>query len=314
MRKLFANRNKKLQNRREEPSPTESPDSVTVSSPSVTFCNYCNEIVSRGYPTEGEPPEREVTVSGETLSIGYHRALEALLRYGKIYPCPDWDCLQKECGLTMIINHPTAEPRISRLFIGGHRELQQYVMELLDGILDFEIYRGKWAYTYHDRMTNYDYQSGIYIDQVDFCINELRRNPYSRRAVIDVRHAEDVGSEHPACLQHIQFMIRDDKLECDVLFRSNDACKATFMNAFGLSILQERVAEILGVGVGKYVHRVNSFHCYEKDFPLLEGYVNRIRSGQPTTYDYQSDWKDEMKSYTKDIMEQVKVLKYGHRD
>ena len=91
-----------------------------------------------------------------------------------------------------------------------------------------------------------------------------------------VRTSDDVGSDDPACLQHIQFFIRDNHLDMKVLFRSNDACKANFMNMFALVCLQKRVADELGVEMGVYTHRANSFHCYEKDFDPLEGYCKRI--------------------------------------
>lgn len=202
--------------------------------------------------------------------------------------------------MMMVVRKPIAEPMISRLFIGGYHELEQYRQEMLDGILDFEIERGNWAYTYHSRMEK----------QMPFIDDELRRNPFSRRAVIDIRDWEkDSQNEDPACLQHIQYFIREDKLHCKVLFRSNDACKATFMNAFVLIMLQKRIADALGVEVGTYTHRANSFHCYEKDFDLLDGYVERIRSGENLTYDYVGEWDELMEEAKADIAEKVERLK-----
>ena len=128
-------------------------------------------------------------VSGGTLPQAYHKAL-TLLHYGKNNcPCPDWNTTQKEIRLTMFVEHPLSEPMISKLFIGGFRELEQYRQEILDGILDFEVERGNWSYTYHKRMEK----------QIPFVIEELRRNPYSRRAVISIRTDEDIGSSDPAC-------------------------------------------------------------------------------------------------------------------
>jgi thymidylate synthase len=201
----------------------------------------------------------------------------------------------------MRVSHPLEEPMISRCFIGGAKELQQYVMEMLDGILDFEVEQGKWTYTYHQRMG----------EQVQFVIDELRRNPSSRRAVISIRTPDDIGSDDPACLQHLQYFIRHDKLDCVVLFRSNDACKATFMNAFALIMLQKRIADALGVEIGQYVHRANSFHCYEKDFTLLDGYVHRIKNQSLSmlTYNYEDDWKELMEDEIPDILAQVEELK-----
>lgn len=203
--------------------------------------------------------------------------------------------------MTMIVNHPLEEPMISRCFIGGVRELEQYRMEMLDGILDFEVQKGKWSYTYHQRMGS----------QIQFVIDELRRNPSSRRAVMSIRTPDDIGSDDPACLQHLQYFIRKGKLDCIVLFRSNDACKATFMNAFALILLQKRIADELGVPVGSYTHRANSFHCYEKDFDLLDGYVHRIKNNAVSmvTYNYVGDWDELMADEREDILAMVEELK-----
>ena len=234
---------------------------------------------------------REVLVEGRSLTEGYHKALLALEEKGEISDCADWNTTQRELSMTIAIAEPFAEPMISKCFIGDPYSLQKYVLEMLDGILDFEVGLGNWAYTYHQR----------YADQIPFVVEELKRNASSRRAVMLVRDKDkDMASEDPACLQHIQYFIRRGKLDCVVLFRSNDACKATYMNAFALIMLQKKIADMLGVPVGTYTHRASSFHCYEKDFGLLEGYVKRIRKAQEegdeeeVTFEYEEDWDELM--------------------
>ena len=242
---------------------------------------------------------------GASLAQAYHDALVKLQKYGEETPCGDYNTTQKELSMTMVVEKPLSEPMISKLFIGGYRELEQYRQEMLDGILDFEIERGNWEYTYHSRMA----------EQIPFVIRDLKRNPSSRRAVIDIRdwrHDTREGNENPACLQHIQYFIRDDKLHCKVLFRSNDACKATFMNAFALIMLQKRIAEELGVEMGTYVHRANSFHCYASDFGMLDGYVGRIENAEDIediTYEYSGDWDELMESCRPEIEKTVEELK-----
>lgn len=244
----------------------------------------------------------ELSAHGISLPDAYHNALRALFWHGLNVPCPDYGTNQREVSMTMTVKKPLAEPMISRLFIGGPRELEQYRQEILDGILDFEIDRGNWAYTYHDRIAS----------QLPFIYEELRRNPYSRRAVISVRADADVGSSDPACLQHIQYFVRDNALHCKVLFRSNDAVKATFMNAFALIMLQKRVADELGYEMGTYIHRANSFHVYERDFEMLHGYAKRIINSvdkSDITYNYKGEWKDIMDAYKPEIAAMVKELK-----
>ena len=244
----------------------------------------------------------EKLVSGRTLPEAYHRSLEALYDFGETSECPDYNTRQRELSMTICIDEPLAEPMISKLFIGGFSELEQYRQEMLDGILDFEVERGNWQYTYHSRIA----------EQLPFIERELRRNPDSRRAVVDVRdwrHDAEEGNDSPACLQHIHYFIRAGKLHCKVLFRSNDAAKATFMNAFALILLQQRLAQTLGVEMGTYTHRANSFHAYEKDFPLLQKYVEAIRGGAEITYDYIGGWDELMDEAKPAIAEKVRVLK-----
>lgn len=244
----------------------------------------------------------EVLVYGTNLPDAYHKALAELKEHGPITDCADWNTRQKEVSMTMCVANPLGEPMISKCFIGGPKELEQYRLEMLDGILDFEVEKGNWTYTYHAR----------YVDQLNFIIDELKRNPSSRRAVMIIRDkAVDMGSDDPACLQHIQYFIRENRLCCKVLFRSNDACKATFMNAFALIMLQKRIADSLGLEVGSYVHRANSFHCYEKDFELLDGYISRISSGdvEDVTFDYVDGWDELMEDSVPEIMAQVEELK-----
>jgi thymidylate synthase len=244
---------------------------------------------------------QELFVKGKTIAQAYHKAIEALYLHGEITDCPDYNQRQKECSMTIFVEEPLAEPMISKLFIGGHSDLEQYKQEVLDGILDFRIGHG-WDYTYHDRIS----------EQLPFVYNELRRNPYSRRAVIDVRDWEKdtrPGNTSPACLQHLQFFIRNHRLHLKVLMRSNDAPEATFMNMFAFVMLQKRVSDELNVEIGSYTHRANSFHCYEKDFGLLESYMRGIRSGENITYEYEGFYKELMEESKAEIAKKVEQLK-----
>lgn len=249
-------------------------------------------------------------VIGYNLPEAYHLSLVELYKNGRKVPCPDYDQSMLEESITMVVINPTAEPCISKIFPGGHHELQQYTMEICDGILDFMIGKADnvWEYTYHQRIG----------EQLDFVINELCRNPESRRAVIDIRDNKiDQNNTHPACLQHIQFMIRDNKLEMYVTMRSNDAFEATFMNAFGFIALQKKVAMELNVEVGRYEHRANSFHVYEKNMKQFENAVNKITTlgydNEELTYEYDGFYDEMMNEEIPNIMAMVneQKRKYG---
>ena len=254
----------------------------------------------------------EAFVRGTTLPEAYHKALIELDKNGQITTCSAYGQNQKELSMTMVVDAPLEEPLVSRLTIGGFYELQQYVMEVLDGILDFKINDSKnaWEYTYHDRMKNYLLADKCF-NQLQFIIDELKQTPDSRRAVMDIRDNKiDPFNSHPACLQHMQFLVRDGQLHMKLLMRSNDAVQATFMNAFAFVMLQKKIADALGLPVGTYVHRANSFHCYEKDFDLLGQYINGINSKplDEITYDYENFFRDLMEEAIPQIKQAVTNL------
>ena len=238
-------------------------------------------------------------VEGNTLPEAYHKALVTLNEKGEEVECAAYNTYAKECGMTMFVEEALAEPMISRCWIGGHHELQQYVMEICDGILDFMIGAddNTWEYTYHDRIK----------DQIPFILEELKIDKDSRRAVIDVRRNNiDMYNDHPACLQHMHFLYRNNKLDLRVLMRSNDAPEATFMNSFGFIMLQKKIADSLNSDVGSYMLTANSFHAYEKDYAKLDKYCERIKNGSDVTYEYSGFYDELMKDEIPSINKMVK--------
>lgn len=255
---------------------------------------------------------RDLIVRGRTLAETYHKALVELKEFGTIVESADWDCLCLEASMTMVVTEPLSEPMISRCCICSPESLEQYKLELLFGILDFNIGHG-WDYTYHDRIANYKVNEGT-LNQIDFVILELLKNPGSRRAVIDIRdNSSDAYSDDPACLQHIQYFLRNGKLDCCVLFRSNDATRANFMNCFGLISLQQFIAEVLEVEVGTFTLRANSFHCYENEFTNLTNYVKKIKEKGYTdssiTFNYSGNWDNKMLRSNESIYQKLNELK-----
>jgi len=268
---------------------------------------------------------KDIFIEGQTLPEAYHKGILALFTDGQLADCSDWNLKnlesysQLECRMTIHIEEPLKEPRISKLVICGPRELEQYRLEILDGILDYavevEVERnGKIEaledYTYHHRMVHP-------FDQIDFIINELRRNAEmsSRRAVIGIRdNQRDTQLSNPACLQSIQFFVRSGKLDMCVMFRSNDFAQAFFMNAFGLICMQERIATQLGVPVGTYSQTSNSMHVYQQNFEMFNAFAKKVATEpiEDLTYEYDGFFKDIMDAERDGILEDFKKLRAKH--
>lgn len=112
--------------------------------------------------------------------------------------------------------------------------------------------------------------------QYQHCIQELRKNPESRRAVmiytrpsIQMQYNTD-GMSDFICTNVVQYFVRDEKVHCNVQMRSNDVVFG-YKNdyAWQKHVLFE-VSDALRLPMGYINWQVGSLHIYEKHFGLVE--------------------------------------------
>ena len=190
--------------------------------------------------------------------------------------------------MILTITEPLKEPMIHKDFPGGPMELQEYVMEVCDGIKDHLIRNRedpqdtRWEYTYHRRLFAYDVPGAQPFDQIEAVCKKLAEVPHTRRAqAVTWKVWEDNDCFDPACLQSLWCRVTEENgrrlLSMNARFRSNDAYKAAFMNIFALVQLQktmaDRISRISGkpVELGRYCHMADSYHVYGSSFREFEG-------------------------------------------
>jgi thymidylate synthase len=110
------------------------------------------------------------------------------------------------------------------------------------------------------------------IVQWEYVKDELRKDPDSRRAVIHIRTPDDSlhAVKDVPCTLALQFFIREGNLHLHVNMRSSDIILGIAYDIPAFTMMQEILANELGVGLGEYVHTSNSLHCYERDFQMLD--------------------------------------------
>ena len=224
-------------------------------------------------------------VEGTSLAEAWEKSLVSVYERGcdvkTEYDKPD-DPPSKDSTMTILVHDPLSEPMIHKDFPGGLDDLQEYVLEVLDGIKDHCVRTSaddpndtRWEYTYHQRLFDYRVpgEKEPY-DQIEQIAQKLAKTPFTRRAqAVTWKVWEDNFCYDPACLQSLWCRILPDEngawhLNTNVRFRSNDAYKAAFMNMFALVRLQkkiaDRIAELSGttVHLGRYVHQADSYHIY----------------------------------------------------
>ena len=231
----------------------------------------------------------------------------------------------KDATMIITIDDPLSEPMIHRDFPGGPEDLQEYVMEVCEGIKDHLVRDRsnpddqRWEYTYHQRLFAYEVPTLAPINQIGVLCQKLAEAPHTRRAqAITWKVWEDNDCYDPACLQSLWCRIVEENgeqvLSMNVRFRSNDAYKAAFMNIFALVELQRRIAqrvtELSGktVKVGRYCHLADSFHLYGSYFKeFADRFLRSLerRSFEQRTMRY-SDLREMMEEARPAILEKAR--------
>jgi thymidylate synthase len=245
------------------------------------------------------------------------------------YDKPD-DPPSKDATMLITVTDPLGEPMIHKDFPGGPAELQEYVMEVCDGIKDHlvrdpnDAKDTRWEYTYHQRLFQYAVPTLKPFDQIETICQKLAKTSHTRRAqAITWKVWEDNDCYDPACLQSIWCRLLEEAgqpvLSMNVRFRSNDAYKAAFMNIFALVQLQKRIAtritELTGraVQLGRYCHLADSYHIYGSYFKEFEGrFLGMLqkRTFEQRTLRYE-DVRDMMEEATPVILEKARTMGKG---
>jgi thymidylate synthase len=265
---------------------------------------------------------------GECIARAWENSLIALHTHGcdiKTQYDKPGDPPSKDSTMMIVIHDPLAEPMIHRDFPGGPEDLQEYVMEVCDGIKDHLVRRAddpedtRWEYTYHQRLFTYDPPGSNRLDQIEMLCRKVAETPYTRRAqAITWKVWEDNTCYDPPCLQSIWCRITGDDpvLSMNVRFRSNDAYKAAFMNIFALVALQRKIAERIGVlmgrtvNVGRYCHVADSYHIYGSYFREFAGRfmgAQEKRTFEQRTLRYE-DVRDMMEAARPSILEKARSM------
>ena len=219
-----------------------------------------------------------IYVKGNSLPECWEKSLVELWKVGSRFPTEydrQGDEESKDASLLIHIVNPLQEPRIHRGFFGGLDSLEEYRLEVVEGVHNYFMYDlnnpNRWEYTYNQRFTGHD--------QIEKCIAILKKCPYSRRAKCEIWDIEaDLrpDNEHPPCLQYFTLRIEDNKLNMNGHIRSNDAFRAAYSNLFAVSELQLEIANRLGVGVGSLMWVADSYHIYGSCFEQVKGFLKMV--------------------------------------
>lgn len=121
------------------------------------------------------------------------------------------------------------------------------------------------------------------IDQISKVIDQIRRNPESRRLMVTAWNPAEVDAMAlPPCHVLFQFFVADGKLSCQLYQRSADIFLGVPFNIASYALLTQMVAQVTGLKPGAFVHTLGDAHLYRNHFDQAREQLARKPGPLPT--------------------------------
>ena len=116
---------------------------------------------------------------------------------------------------------------------------------------------------YGKQWRSWEAPDGRVIDQITSLIEQLKRNPDSRRLIVSAWNPADVDQMAlPPCHTMFQFYANDGQLSCQLYQRSADVFLGVPFNIASYALLTMMVAQVCGLKAKDFVHTFGDAHIY----------------------------------------------------
>ncbi len=124
---------------------------------------------------------------------------------------------------------------------------------------------------------------GVEVDQMQWVVDEIRRNPDSRRLIVNAWNVADLPKMAlMPCHAMFQFYVADGRLSCQLYQRSADIFLGVPFNIASYALLTHMVAQVCGLKVGEFVHTFGDAHVYSNHFEQAREQLSRTPGLLPT--------------------------------
>ncbi len=108
---------------------------------------------------------------------------------------------------------------------------------------------------------------GRTVDQIAWVVDEIRRNPDSRRLIVSAWNVADLPRMAlMPCHALFQFYVAGGRLSCQLYQRSGDIFLGVPFNIASYALLTHMVAQVCGLEPGDFVHTLGDAHLYSNHF------------------------------------------------
>ena len=124
---------------------------------------------------------------------------------------------------------------------------------------------------------------GSHIDQISQVLEQLRKNPDSRRMIVSAWNVADLDKMAlMPCHAFFQFYVANGKLSCQLYQRSADIFLGVPFNIASYALLTMMIAQVCGLKLGDFVHTFGDTHLYTNHLEQTREQLSRQPRKLPT--------------------------------
>lgn len=154
-----------------------------------------------------------------------------------------------------------------------------------------------------------DHQNFGGTDQINWLLEEIKKNPDSRRLIISAWNPNQIHKMAlPPCHTMAQFRVMNGKLSCQLYQRSADMFLGVPFNIASYSLLTHMIAQITELKVGTFVHTIGDAHIYQNHMDQVK--MQLERSPQDMPYLLMPSTPD-LKTLLNTTVDQYKLIGYN---
>lgn len=120
-----------------------------------------------------------------------------------------------------------------------------------------------------------DYEGG-FIDQISEAVETIRKNPDSRRIIVNAWNVADLKNMNlPPCHMFFQFYVADGRLSLQMYQRSADSFLGVPFNIASYALLLQMMAQVTGLKPGDFIHTLGDAHIYLNHLEQVDMQLSR---------------------------------------
>lgn len=145
--------------------------------------------------------------------------------------------------------------------------------------------QGELGPIYGKQWRRWEGKDGVVVDQIQRVIDQLQRDPHSRRIIVIAFNPADLPKvAPPACHTFFQLYVSGDRLSLQLYQRSADLMLGVPFNIASYALLLMMIAQVTGLKPYEFIHTFGDLHIYSNHIEGAKLQLEREPRPLPTMH------------------------------